>query len=581
MTALPPDQLQAIQAVLAQQAPAQAEQIAQSIAVTVQSSPVDVATLTRALVIEGTATQATALDQLLLRTGQGDFLLRTPENVRQLLQDNLPSRVSLQLRPGPNGLEAVLVIGTRAAQQAGQVEQSLATNSALSRQTLTSEIPKIGQVFQITVIPSALLSNLIYNQNKSSTQKQAPGIQSASVQTTSAGQQAIPLSAEDVVAGLKQPSQSQNVSTPPLQTNQPPVQTVNAGTASSRNNYDPNSTQGQPGNQSTPPQKSASSNLLSSNPQEALKLPLPVKEADLRPQLLPLRILNVADETAAVPFPDKATTAIVRGATPSGQPIITIDDQVAVVNTQKSWPVGTKLHVTLGAGAELVTEKEVRPTAISFEGLRQAIEFLAQQNPVLINEVKRFRLPQAQVGQLGGGILFFLAALQKNSLNAWLGNDVNEALETNDKRNILTALKQEFETSSQPALDNQGSSWRGTVIPYLEGDKLGQFRFYVHDDPRQKQHTANPRDMARRFLIDVSLSRLGPVQIDGLVHQKKLDLIVRTGNHLPDELRNDLRVRFGQAMEAIRYTGSLIFQANRTNWVELKTRSAQSLSRNL
>ncbi|MBY0428316.1 MAG: hypothetical protein K2Q32_03765, partial [Alphaproteobacteria bacterium] len=171
MSALPPDQLQAIQAVLAQQAPAQAEQIAQSIAVTVQSSPIDTNAIARALLIDGTATQTSSLDQLLLRTGQGEFLVRIPEAARQQIQDSLPSRVTLQLRPGPNGLEAVLVVGSRAAQQADQVQQSLASNAASSRQTLTAEIPKVGQVFQITVIPNALLSNLLYNQNRATASK--------------------------------------------------------------------------------------------------------------------------------------------------------------------------------------------------------------------------------------------------------------------------------------------------------------------------------------------------------------------------------------------------------------------------
>lgn len=126
-----------------------------------------------------------------------------------------------------------------------------------------------------------------------------------------------------------------------------------------------------------------------------------------------------------------------------------------------------------------------------------------------------------------------------------------------------------------------GTSWKGTTVPYLDGDKLQQFRFYVHQDNRQPKPGQSERDLARRFLIDVSLTRLGPIQIDGLVNQKKLDLIVRTVNGLPEDLRNDLRVRFAHAMEEVRYTGSLIFQTSKQGWVELKTRQGQTLSKNL
>lgn len=585
MTALPPDQLQAIQAVLAQQGGAQAEHIAQSITVTVQSSPLDVNALARALLIEGTATKATGLDQLLLRTGQGDFLLRLPQDALKQLQDNLPGRVALQLRPGPNGLEAVLVVGTRAALAAGQVEQSLAANSALSRQTLTAEIPKIGQVFQVTVLPSTLLSNLLYNQNRASVLKQSPNLAGAAQTQTTQTAVNVQAGAEQAAGTVKgadgkaAQTQAAPANAAAIQTSQTPIQTLNQGTAASRNNYEQNSTQGQQAQGQTPQQQGK---LPAPDAGEALKIPLPLETA--KPQLLPLRILNVASAAQELPVQganDKSLTAIVRGTTASGQPILTIDDQVAVVNANKSWPVGTKIQVVLGAGAELVTEKVEKQFQTSFENLRQIIEILTQQNPILINELKRFRLPHAQSGQLAGGILFFLSALQRSNTDAWLGHDVRDALESMGKQSLLSSLKTEFEGSKMAAMDSAGSTWRGTHIPYLEGDKLQQFRFFVHDDPRQKKSGQTEREIARRFLIDVSLTRLGPIQIDGLVHQRKLDLIVRTINPLAEDLRNDLRFRFAHAMEEVKYNGSLIFQANKHGWVDIKTVPNQHLSKKL
>ncbi len=574
MTALPPDQLQAIQAVLAQQSGAQAEHIAQSITVTVQSSPVDVNALARLLIIEGTASKATGLDQLLLRTGQGDFLLRLPQDALRQLQDNLPGRVTLQLRPGPNGLEAILVMGSRAAQASGQVEQSLASNAASSRQTLTTEIPKIGQVFQVTVLPSTLLSNLLYNQNKAAVLKQAPNLAGSVPQTqTPITTSTIQAGAEQTAGTVKEGENKTAATTStltPLQTSQVPIKNLNEGTAASRNNYDKDSTQGQ----QQQAHGQAGGKLPSPDADEALKIPLPINQTQ-KPQLLPLRILGVGTSD------DKSLTAIVRGATPSGQPILTIDDQVAVVNTNKNWAVGTKIQIALGAGAELVTGKIEHQSPTSFESLRQIFEILSQQNPLLINEVKRFRIPNAATGQLAGGILFLLSAMQKGNPDAWLGNDIKDALEGLGKQSVLSALKSDFDNSKLAAMDSAGSPWRGTAVPYLDGDKLQQFRFFVHDDPRQKKPGQSERDIARRFLIDVSLTRLGPIQIDGLVHQRKLDLIVRTTNHLPEDLRNDLRFRFGHAMEEVKYNGSLIFQANKQGWVDIKTRPNEHLSKNL
>lgn len=485
MTALPPDQLQAIQAVLAQQGGVQAEHIAQSITVTVQSSPIDMNALARALVIEGTANKAAGLDQLLLRTGQGDFLLRLPQDALKQLQDNLPGRVTLQLRPGPNGLEAVLVVGSRAAQAAGQVEQSLAANSALSRQTLTAEIPKIGQVFQVTVLPSTLLSNLLYNQNRAAVLKQAPNLAGVPQPAQTGQAQAAPnvqASAEQA-AGIVKGADGKTVQTgqaqaapanpAPVQTSQTPIQTLNQGTAASRNNYEQNSTQGQAAQGQAP--QPLQGKLPAPDAQDALKIPLPIQSE--KPQLLPLRILNVAPTAQELPAQelsaqgnDKSLTAIVRGTTASGQPILTIDDQVAVVNANKTWPVGTKIQVVLGAGAELVTEKVERKWLTSFESLRQIMEILMQQNPILGNELKRFRLPQAQSGQLAGGVLFFLSALQRASPDAWLGYDVKEALESIGKQSLLTALKNEFEGSKMAAMDGAGTI-SAAIISYNFFDK--------------------------------------------------------------------------------------------------------------
>ncbi len=586
MTALPPDQLHAIQAILAQQAPAQAEHIAQSITVTVQSSPIDTNAIARSLLIDGTATKTSSLDQLLLRTGQGDFLVKIPQAAMQQLLDNLPSRVTLQLRPGPNGLEAVLVMGSRTAQQIDQVVQS-ASSSVNSRQTLTTEIPKVGQVFQITVIPSTLLSNLLYNQNRATVSKlvQNPAAAQTALPTVNAQPQTL---GEQTLGAIKNSgTQTQAaagataLSAAPVQTNQEPIKNVNAGTAGSRNVYDKDSTQG---NAQGNPQSGQQSKLPPPTGDEIVKIPLPINQTSL-PQVLPLRIINVAlpqqEMQSTAQSNDKPIIAVVRGTTPSGQPILTIDEQVVVVNTPKNWPIGAKLQVTLGAGAELVIDKEVKTAPTVFENLRQILEYVGQQNPLLVNEVKRFRIPLAQTGQIAGPLLFFLAAMQKGNVNAWLGNDIREVLEATGKHNLLVALKDEVEGGRMSALDTVGSAWKGTTVPYLDGDKLQQFRFYVHDDPRQQQKNQSQRDMARRFLIDVSLTRLGPIQIDGLVNQRKLDLIVRTVNSLPEELRHDLRLRFTHAMEEVRYTGSLVFHNNKQGWVEIKARQGQTLSKNL
>jgi hypothetical protein len=62
-------------------------------------------------------------------------------------------------------------------------------------------------------------------------------------------------------------------------------------------------------------------------------------------------------------------------------------------------------------------------------------------------------------------------------------------------------------------------------------------------------------------MLDVELSRIGPLQIDGLVRDKRLDLVVRTREALPDEMRHDINRIFSDAGDITGFKGVLTFQA--------------------
>lgn len=608
MTALSPDQLQAIQAVLQQQAPALAEDIAQSIAVTVQSSTANLDNLARTILLQGTALDAGSLDQILFRSGQGDFLLNIPQLNQQALQNSLPSRVVLQLRPGPNGLEAILVVGNKAIQNTGQPEQSLASGSASGgNQTLASEIPKIGQVFETTVLPSTLLPTLLGNKKflrgsdtdkpveknhssvadvKSDAPRVPDGMQAvkninfSSSQTGAlGGAKALP----NLLAGVFQKFglAPQIAETAKSETAllQKPAQDVSAAEKTASNPAPINIT----------PKPAADFQATAIQQQSVQKLPLrilgilaqePQRGEEAQPAITAPQDKTVPDHPA-----EKNFVATVRGSTLSGQPILSLDqapeEGLVVVRTNKNWPIGTKLQVSLGAGAGIVMEKELPRSPQPWDGIRQVMELIAQQSPAALKEVIRLRVPQTNPSQMPGALLFFMMAMQRGNLAAWLGDDAEDELEALGRKDIWQRLQDDLGAVKQGAVDTNGTNWRGMMVPYLDQDKIQHFRFYVHDDKSQHKNEANKKDWARRFLIDVTLSRLGPVQVDGLVHKKKLDLIVRTINRLPEVLRDDLRKRFHRAMEETRYVGSLSFQANRQGWVELKQAAETHISKAL
>ena len=55
---------------------------------------------------------------------------------------------------------------------------------------------------------------------------------------------------------------------------------------------------------------------------------------------------------------------------------------------------------------------------------------------------------------------------------------------------------------------------------------------------------------ATRFVVELELSRLGPLQLDGLVRQSRFDLIVRTTSPLAAEMRRDILGIFDDSIAA-------------------------------
>jgi hypothetical protein len=66
-----------------------------------------------------------------------------------------------------------------------------------------------------------------------------------------------------------------------------------------------------------------------------------------------------------------------------------------------------------------------------------------------------------------------------------------------------------------------------------------------------------------RFIIDAELSRLGPLQLDGLVRLPQFDLAVRSRDSLPPELRANITEIFNDAMQMTKLRGSVAFQVAR------------------
>jgi hypothetical protein len=563
-----PEQLLAINAMLQQGL--QQDQAAQqqvSLPVTIQNASigVDPNALTRNLTLEGTLTAATqGLDQLVMKTAAGEVVLKVQQNMDQQLLNLLPSRVTLQLRPGPDGLQAVLVVGNKPLQPDKPVESATSGTSVARSQTLTAEIPKINQIHQALVLPSSLFSS----------QSPEQFLASLTDHVQAKAQAAVLQSQAQLLNPQSQAKQVPNFFTGLLQKLgfTPPPMAANEA-HSPLLEYAPGL-----------PPSVASKAFAGATPAQ-----LAAVMSDM-PKPTAIKILGVATPeevlknraALAAAADDGVEIAIVRGNTPSGQPVLSIGDKLIAVQGGKNWPVGMELKVSMGPQAGLIVDANGEPLdAQAWTGLREALVALAANSQASVADLARIRIPQPASTQLPGALLFFLAALQKGHAG-WLGDETMRQLKSLNKEELIQKIEEQWRRQINQSAEGPGGEWRGVSIPLFDNEKMQLMKLYIYNPPGQdKQKRKSDPNWARRFLIDITLSRLGPVQFDGLVHHRRLELVVRTDRALNQELRSELVKHFQRTLEEVRYTGTLVFNAQRAGWVDIRETSAERIQKNM
>ena len=68
-------------------------------------------------------------------------------------------------------------------------------------------------------------------------------------------------------------------------------------------------------------------------------------------------------------------------------------------------------------------------------------------------------------------------------------------------------------------------------------------------------------DPGERFVVEVDLSRLGALQLDGLIRKRRFDLILRSRTPLSEAMHDDITRIFTSAAEAGGLAGHIVFQA--------------------
>jgi len=204
--------------------------------------------------------------------------------------------------------------------------------------------------------------------------------------------------------------------------------------------------------------------------------------------------------------------------------------------------------------------------------LQQILDWARTQthNPALMQELSDRIIPKLDA-RMGASMLFFLTALRGADAKQWLGDRVSSALEAAGRGDLIQRLTGEFSLlrglmADAPANLPPPGQWQPFFVPVMYDGQLSQLRFYVKRDKPSKDKRKKQEDT--RFIVEVELSEMGELQLDGFVRQKQdatqVDIVLRSLRGLDEGQQQDIRTIFNEASQITGFQGELQFQLVRS-----------------
>ena len=195
----------------------------------------------------------------------------------------------------------------------------------------------------------------------------------------------------------------------------------------------------------------------------------------------------------------------------------------------------------------------------SWPALSDALAELGHAAPEVARQVADQRLPRPNA-RLTTALLLFLSALRGGDVAGWLGGEAARALARGGGA-TLDRLRDDFGRLGHHGADPGPGDWRTFVLPLLAGPDLATILLFVRDHgPGTGGDEADAEPEGSRFVVELSLSRLGELQLDGFVHAHRFDLIVRSAEPLGAMMQRDIAAIFAEGRDLAGLGGEIAFQ---------------------
>ena len=249
-------------------------------------------------------------------------------------------------------------------------------------------------------------------------------------------------------------------------------------------------------------------------------------------------------QTAPTLTPGTQSQGLITAQAPGNQMILTLSSgQQLQVHTEHPLPTGTQvtftmkqdgtaeiLNLTLPAGTERA--QIAYQLGKEWPILKQAVNTLKQHNPTAAQELQQ-ALPTPQT--LLPSLIKFADALAMQSAERLLGDDTVQLL-----RSLGIDLTPDIQSLNQlQQKPDTLDGWRGMLFPYVEDDgdpQQGGFFWRRQKDENEEEQNIH----GFRFVVQLSLSQFGPIQLDGLMNEQTILLKLRLQSEPGESFRTGL-----------------------------------------
>ena len=241
--------------------------------------------------------------------------------------------------------------------------------------------------------------------------------------------------------------------------------------------------------------------------------------------------------------------------------------------TQTTAPLVPTLPVT-GTQPTVVTAP-ITELAQQWTAVQLLFNLLAQRPTNTGLNVQPYTLPDAPdtpifppvtAQSVSTGLLVFIAALRSGNFDNWLGKDNIKWLRDQGHDEILKKAGGEFQSLARQFTAQATQEWQPLFFPVAVEGQLQQVRIFVkRDGKQQSKDKKSAASDDTRFVIEVDLSKLGEMQMDGFVRRAskdmQFDMIIRSLTPLPDDIQKDILHIYNETGALTGYKGTLVFQA--------------------